>query len=196
MIKIHPNHHMAVKHMTDEQAGKVLKSVLLHANGETVLHDDGIVQMLSDLIIKESKSRASKADRRKPDQIPSWEEFLAHALSIKKLVDQVELKEKYQAWIENDWHDGHNNKIVRWKAKLRETLKYIKERMPKPGVQPRDEEADRIKAANDAKFKKMLEDKKRENPNYDPRQEYMDRENNFNKLQTQGEDFRKKNLAL
>ena len=60
-------------------------------------------------------------------EIPSEVEFLSYAKSNKPNVDIQAVKLKYKSWIENDWRDGKNNKIVKWKSKLLNTLQYLPE---------------------------------------------------------------------
>jgi len=61
---------------------------------------------------------------------PSWEEFKAYAQENKPNIDIRELGIKYKAWCENRWADGNGKKIKNWKAKLLNTLPYIKEGAP------------------------------------------------------------------
>lgn len=62
--------------------------------------------------------------------IPSYSEFLAYALEKKPLLNQQDLKLKYESWIENDWCTNKGGKmqpILKWKATLLNTLPYIPE---------------------------------------------------------------------
>lgn len=58
---------------------------------------------------------------------PIFLDFLNYALLEKPLIDEYSVKAKYDSWIENDWKDGNNKKIVNWKTKLKNTLPYLKE---------------------------------------------------------------------
>ena len=60
--------------------------------------------------------------------IPSYSDFELHALSVKPSIDVIELRKKYDAWINNNWHDGYGNEIKNWKSKLNSTIPYIKEK--------------------------------------------------------------------
>ena len=60
-------------------------------------------------------------------KIPTLEEFGKYAIEHKPNADKQDVKLKYKAWIENDWKDGNNNKIINWKSKLLQTLPHIKE---------------------------------------------------------------------
>jgi hypothetical protein len=58
---------------------------------------------------------------------PTWEAFKEYALDNKPNIDIDALRIKYRAWKENRWADGNGKKIKNWKAKLLNTLPYIKE---------------------------------------------------------------------
>jgi hypothetical protein len=63
--------------------------------------------------------------------IPSFLEFLNYALekseNYKLNISKVDLKMKYDAWIENDWHTNGKKpkKIINWKTTLLNTLKFL-----------------------------------------------------------------------
>lgn len=59
--------------------------------------------------------------------VPELNEFLSFAKEQKPLIDEFSIKAKYDSWIENDWQDGNNKKIINWKTKLKNTLPYLKE---------------------------------------------------------------------
>lgn len=58
-------------------------------------------------------------------EIPTESEFLNYAKLNKPNVDLLAVKLKYKSWVENGWRDGKNNKIVKWKSKLLNTLQYL-----------------------------------------------------------------------
>lgn len=58
--------------------------------------------------------------------IPEFSEFLTYAIEKEPLINQVDLKLKYESWVVNEWRDGNGNKISNWKSKLLNTLPYIK----------------------------------------------------------------------
>lgn len=58
---------------------------------------------------------------------PIFLDFLNYAKLEKPLIDEYSVKAKYDSWIENDWKDGNNKKILNWKTKLKNTLPYLKE---------------------------------------------------------------------
>lgn len=58
--------------------------------------------------------------------IPTLQEFYAYAISLNDKVSQIDVKAKYHAWVENDWKDGNDKKIIRWKSKLAHSIKYMK----------------------------------------------------------------------
>lgn len=62
--------------------------------------------------------------------IPLFSEFLSYALEKKPLLNQQDLKLKYESWIENGWCTNKGGKmqpILKWKATLLNTLPYIPE---------------------------------------------------------------------
>jgi len=74
--------------------------------------------------IKERKGNKSKV---KEINIPTLKEFGEYAIEHKPNADKQDVKLKYEAWLQNDWKDGNNNKILNWKTKLLNTLPHIKE---------------------------------------------------------------------
>jgi hypothetical protein len=73
-------------------------------------------------------------EQKTSNNIPAWEDFLAYALDNKPLVNKLDLKLKYDAWVVNGWKkqskDGKLVKIANWKGTLLNTLPYIKESSP------------------------------------------------------------------
>lgn len=65
-------------------------------------------------------------NNKKEIYIPEFSEFLTYAIEKEPLINQVDLKLKYESWIVNEWRDGNGNKISNWKSKLLNTLPYIK----------------------------------------------------------------------
>lgn len=63
---------------------------------------------------------------KKEIYIPEFSEFLTYAIEKEPLINQVDLKLKYESWVVNEWRDGNGNKISNWKSKLLNTLPYIK----------------------------------------------------------------------
>jgi len=59
--------------------------------------------------------------------IPTFKEFLHYAKSKKESISTMNLKLKYDSWVENGWKDGNNKQIKNWKSKLLNTLPHIKE---------------------------------------------------------------------
>jgi hypothetical protein len=84
---------------------------------------------------KQSKTKQSEAneavnvnvnDNVINKKIPSLDEFINYGLENKPNIKEG-LKLKYMSWIENDWKDGNNVKIIKWKSKLLNTIPHIKE---------------------------------------------------------------------
>lgn len=72
--------------------------------------------------IKEEKEKKNKEEI----YIPEFSEFLNYAIEKVPNVDRKDLKLKYESWIENDWKDGNNEPIIKWKPKILNTLPFIK----------------------------------------------------------------------
>ena len=77
--------------------------------------------------IKEIKER-----KEKKENIPSEDEFLSFCkedMTKNNLVFEhyeYSLKSKYNSWHENGWKDGNNKQIKSWKAKIRNTIPFLK----------------------------------------------------------------------
>lgn len=65
---------------------------------------------------------------------PPFLEFLEYAKTIEPRVDADDLHKKYQAWVNNKWHDGNGKEIKNWKSKINSTLPYIKVKAFTPPV--------------------------------------------------------------
>lgn len=61
----------------------------------------------------------------KNNYIPSFEIFKTYVLENEPNVDIKALELKYKSWIENDWKDGNNRPIKKWKSKILNTLQYL-----------------------------------------------------------------------
>lgn len=62
--------------------------------------------------------------------IPSLEEFISYAKVKKPNVKIEDVRFKYDAWLENDWHkivNGENAYILNWKTTLLNCMKYMRE---------------------------------------------------------------------
>ena len=77
----------------------------------------------------ESETKGIRKDKIKKEEniIPEFKEFLLYAKSKKENVSTINLKLKYESWLQNEWKDGNNKKIINWKTKLLNTLPFIKE---------------------------------------------------------------------
>jgi hypothetical protein len=66
----------------------------------------------------------------KKETIPTFDEFLAYAISLKSNINTDDVRLKYNSWIENDWSVNRNGKlqpILRWKVTLSNTMPYLRE---------------------------------------------------------------------
>lgn len=65
--------------------------------------------------------------------IPDIHEFLDHAMKLcvksgrNFMALKFSIEQKYEAWKDAGWKDGHGNKIKVWKTKLGNTLPHLKE---------------------------------------------------------------------
>jgi hypothetical protein len=73
------------------------------------------------------KYKDNNKDKNNNKDIPLFEDFLKYAVSKKPNVDSEKIALKYSSWVENNWHDGNDNKITNWKTKLLNTLPHIDE---------------------------------------------------------------------
>jgi hypothetical protein len=64
--------------------------------------------------------------------IPNFEEFKDYAILKKQNIDLLDLKLKYEAWIENDWKTGKGTKITNWKTTLLNPIPYLTETIKQP----------------------------------------------------------------
>ena len=69
--------------------------------------------------VAEEKRREKKID------IPTFEEFLEHALSKKANLCTEALTLKYESWVENGWKNGNDKPIKNWKSSLNNTIPYL-----------------------------------------------------------------------
>lgn len=80
----------------------------------------------------ETQMTPNKNDKNENNEnnIPSYDEFLAYALTKKPNVNQQDLKHKYESWIENNWSINRNGKlqpILNWKSTVLNTLPHLRE---------------------------------------------------------------------
>lgn len=74
-----------------------------------------------------------REEKKKEEDIPAWEDFLSYALEKKPLVNKLDLKLKYDAWVVNGWKKQSKDKLVKilnWKSTLLNTLPYISNTPP------------------------------------------------------------------
>jgi hypothetical protein len=77
---------------------------------------------------KPIKEEEECKEEKEEKNIPDFQSFLNHALTKEPNIDEVQLRKKYDAWINNDWHNGNGKKIVFWKRDLNSTLPYIEKK--------------------------------------------------------------------
>jgi hypothetical protein len=76
------------------------------------------------------EERKEKKEEKENKTIPSIDEFVAYALSLKSNVNAEQVKFKYNAWLVNNWQvnrKGKNVDIKNWKTTLSNTMQYFDE---------------------------------------------------------------------
>lgn len=73
----------------------------------------------------QQEKEKEKEEEKGKSNIPVFKEFLSYAKSKKENISAINLKLKYDSWIENEWKDGNNKPIKNWKSKLLNTIPYI-----------------------------------------------------------------------
>jgi hypothetical protein len=77
---------------------------------------------------EEEEEKKNKIKEKKT--IPSIDEFLAYALSLKPNVNIENVKLKFNSWLVNDWmvtRQGKDTPIKNWKTTLSNTMQYLGE---------------------------------------------------------------------
>jgi hypothetical protein len=81
---------------------------------------------------KEYKEYKEEKESKNKTEIPNFETVLIYISNFlqennKQMNDRLKmsLKAKYDSWLENDWKDGHGNKITNWKTKFKNSLDFI-----------------------------------------------------------------------
>ena len=72
--------------------------------------------------------KEGKESKEEKEAIPSVDEFVAYAISLKSNVNIEQVKFKYNAWLVNDWkvsRKGKEQKIINWKKTLSNTMQYF-----------------------------------------------------------------------
>lgn len=80
-------------------------------------------------VIEEQKKVPPKP--KKEIIIPDLFEFLEYVKSIPEYKNQFDslkfsIQSKYESWIDNNWKDGNDTKIINWKTKIKNVLPYLK----------------------------------------------------------------------
>jgi hypothetical protein len=85
--------------------------------------------------IAEKRRGEKRRGEKTKQEVPTLEEFIAHAVERKKNVCTEEVRLKYFAWLDNNWSITRNNKtepIKNWKSSLTNTVKYLGEAYKQP----------------------------------------------------------------
>jgi hypothetical protein len=87
-------------------------------------------QSLSETSANFNKEEEKKNKIKVNNNIPSIDEFLAYAISLKPNVNIENVKLKYNSWLVNDWKINRQGKevlIKNWKTTLSNTIQYLGE---------------------------------------------------------------------
>ena len=81
--------------------------------------------------VKESKVKEIIIKKQKVFIPPTLIEFMNYSKDQCKTVEEYQLlrdnlKSKFNAWNENDWHDGYDKKIKRWKPKVCNLIPHLR----------------------------------------------------------------------
>lgn len=87
---------------------------------ETVIEDETVIEGKGGV-----GEKPKDPEPKKESSIPSYEDFELYAKEKEPSVNLPALKNKYDAWKENDWKDGNNQRITNWKSKLLNTMPYL-----------------------------------------------------------------------
>ena len=71
------------------------------------------------------KENTTRDNTTRRINIPVYEDFLNYSIAKKSNVCTMQLKLKYESWVENGWKDGNNKPIKNWKSKILNTLPYL-----------------------------------------------------------------------
>jgi len=86
-------------------------------------------------LLNDRSTSKVKESKVKDNNIPRKQDFINYALSKISNMDRQAIGLKYDAWIENDWHNGNGKKIKNWKSSLTNTLVYL----PKKEISTKDQ---------------------------------------------------------
>jgi len=89
----------------------------------------------------EKQTKAKKADNVNDNDsvndnvinknIPAFDDFKNYVLENEPNIDLKALELKYKSWIENDWKDGNNKPIKKWKSKILNTIQFLPKNLDK-----------------------------------------------------------------
>jgi hypothetical protein len=64
-------------------------------------------------------------NNKQNNNIPTWEEFLNYTKEKEPNILVSALKNKYDAWVVNDWKNGNDRPIKNWKSAILQTLIHL-----------------------------------------------------------------------
>jgi hypothetical protein len=109
-----------------------------HKRNNKCITYDGLLQLLIGLGVRKlSKSKTtvtvnpqsiveySKPNESKENNIPTWDDFLNYTKEKEPNILVSALKNKYDAWVVNDWKNGNDRQIKNWKSAILQTLIHL-----------------------------------------------------------------------
>jgi len=97
-----------------------------YQNGNTTTDKQTDKQPTSNRQTTDNKQEGKEGKNVKNNIIPEFEEFKKFALENDLTINISALELKYKSWVENNWRDGNNKKIINWKSKILNTIPYLK----------------------------------------------------------------------
>lgn len=87
-----------------------------------------VQQPLNEELTESNRVEESRVEEsREEKEIPTIEDFVAHAISRKPNVKRSDVKQKYYEWVDNGWRTlgDKQRDIVNWKSTLTNSIKYM-----------------------------------------------------------------------
>lgn len=122
---------------TSKKAKKAVEkrwSKVKNSNTSVIQNNTNVLQNDTNVLLMNNDSNTDKIRKdkiREDKTIPSIDEFVAYAISLKPNVNTEQVKFKYNAWLVNDWKVNRKGKdvdIKNWKTTLSNTMQYFDEK--------------------------------------------------------------------
>lgn len=116
-------HHL-IKFNSSKNGVATIYNRLNHYNSFLIAKEDNILQKEKEIITPKSLPTKPSVNKK---EVPSKDEFLKYAQTLPNYSPDLEQKvlNKYDAWLSNDWRNGHDRDIRNWKIAIKSTLPYM-----------------------------------------------------------------------